>query len=82
MCSFTCGAGMANITRTDVIIAIQEGKLISARKYAWMGLFNKCIFSFINGLFVMYFSSYISQLFSVVPGVLVYLDYMVPLCGL
>ena len=80
--TFCLNAGVANITRTDIIIPIQQDCPIKAQKYAYLGIIMNGLLSIILGLLIIIFSKQISELFTSLPGILNYLYYIVPIGGL
>lgn len=62
--AFVCSAGISQITRTDIILPIQQNQPNKAKKYAYLGLILKSILVVLMGSFVMIFGRQISEIFS------------------
>lgn len=61
---YVCGVGVSQITRTDVIMAVQQHQPMKAQKYAYLGIIMKSILLVIIGLILIIFSKQISQNFT------------------
>ena len=74
--------GIAQITRTDVIMPISQSQPITGKKYAYLGMIMKLALFLIAGSLIAIFGKQLGEMFTQQPGVLAYLYYMIPLAGL
>ena len=70
--AFTSCAGIAQVTRTDMVLPMQQNQPGEAKKFAYLGIMMKGIVVFCWGILVVIFHRPLCGLFSTVPEVLDY----------